>query len=490
MMPSTIDYSSMLPMSIPAMASRRKYFPSNGSTFSRQGNRQIRIEIAHPSALLDAAHSYLELRVSNANAAQSFGPDLGGGNVYFENIRVEQGGKLLSYTQQSNRLHAAVLAPLNTSSEGLASEGCTESQRSYNTAGAASVAPFAVAGTSEKYDLGVHNAAAFHANGATHRVSLPITCGLFSQDKLIPLPLVNPNAPITLVLDMGAPLDAGVWTAAPGAADIVIAEAAYIAHMIEVGPDVIQQFRQVQQDLGGQIALSGQDFEYFSQVVPAGTSGQFAVNCPARKRSIKSLFWCAQSNSLVNTAGPLNSLSLIYNLSFAGSMSIESFQYQVGPILYPAGTPVRCWRNTRAAAGAVVGHEFNRSEALMEVSKAVGKMSTTNPSGICSGINYGCDTAGLASGDNGTAPGGGGATLAPESDEKYCVCPFGISTDSFKRDIAESGIDTQTLASETNLLLNWAAGDDSGLEDKIVHMWTLFDQHYYFNMDGSVTYSN
>ena len=488
-MPSTINYAEMLPMSIPAMASRRKFFPVNGSTFSRQGNRQIRIEIGHPSALLDASHSYVEARISNAGA-QTFGPDLGGGNIFFENVRVEQGGKLLSYTQQSHRLHAAILAPVQTTSEGLATEGCTEAQRSYNTAGAASVLPQAAAATSEKYDLGVHNSDAFFANATTHRFSFPITSGLFSQDKLIPLPLVDPNAPITLVLDLAEPQDAGVWNAAPNVADIVVSEIAYIAHMIEVGPDVIQQFKQVQADMGGQLALSGQDFEYFSAVVPAGTGNQVALNCPARKRSIKSMFWCAQSNSLVNTAGPLGSLALLYNLSFAGSMSIESFQYQVGPVLYPAGNPVRCWNNTRAAAGAVVGHEFNRSEAVMELAKAVGTMSKTNPTGVLSTINYGTDVAGLASGDNGTAPGGGGATLAPASDEKYCVCPFGLSTDSFKRDIAESGIDTQTLAQDTNLLLNWAAGDDSGLEDKIVHMWTLFDQHYYFNADGSVSYSN
>ena len=56
--------------------------------------------------------------------------------------------------------------------------------------------------------------------------------------------------------------------------------------------------------------------------------------------------------------------------------------------------------------------------------------------------------------------------------------------------IAESEVDTSTLAKDTNLLLNWGAGNDSGLEDKIVHMWALFDQHYYFNMDGSVSYSN
>jgi len=482
-MPSTIDYSRMLPLSIPAMASRRKFFPSNGSTFSRQGNRQIRIEIGHPSALLDASHSYLEIRLSNTGA-QTFGMDLGGANCLFENIRLEQGGKLLSYTQASNRLHSAILSPVMTNSEGAATEGITESQRSYNGLIAASIVPRAAGQSGEQYDMAVHNSDAFHANGTTLRLTMPITCGLFSQDKLIPLPLVDPNAPLTLILDLGEPADAGVWNGAPGAADLVVSECAYIAHMIEVGPDVIQQFKMVQADMGGQIAISGQDFEYFSQAVPAGTSGQLALACPARKRSIKSFLWCAQSNDLANTAGPLASLALLYNLSFAGSMNIESFQFQVGPILYPAGEPVKCWGFTHG--GGAVGHEFERSQAAMELAKAVGTMSKTNPTGILSAISYGCNTVGLSSGENGR----GGATLAPASNDKYCVCPFGISTDGFSRDIIESGIDTQTLAQDTNLLLNWAGGDDSGAEDQIVHIWALFDKHYYFNSDGSVTYSD
>lgn len=483
-MPSTIDYSSMLPLSIPAMASRRKYFPSNGSTFSRQGNRQIRIEIGHPSALLDPSHSYLEVRLSNSGA-QTFGIDLGGANCLFENVRVEQGGKLLSYTQASDRLHSSILAPVQTSSEGLASESCTETGRAYNGVAAQSIALAVPGGDGEQYDVSVHNSNGFFAAGATHRLTMPITSGLFSQDKLIPLPLVNQNAPITLVLDLGTPADAGCWNGAPGAADLVVAEVSYIAHMIEVGPDVIEQFRMVQRDMGGQLAISGQDYEYFTQAVPAATAGQAALSCPARKRSIKSLFWCAQSNSVANAA--IADLSAGYNLSYAGNMNVESWQYQVGPILYPAGTPVRCWGNT-VGAGAV-GAEFNRAECALELAKAIGTMSKTNPIGTLNTITYGTSNAparNLSDGDNGV----GGVDMIPITNTKYCVCPFGLSVDSFSRDVVESGVDTQTLAQETRLLLNWGAGANSGAEDKIVHMWALFDQHYYFNMDGSVSYSN
>tara|TARA_R110001632_G_scaffold6178_4_gene25084 strand:+ start:423 stop:1877 length:1455 start_codon:yes stop_codon:yes gene_type:complete len=478
-MPSTIDYSTMLPLSIPAMASRRKFFPSNGSTFSRQGNRQIRIEVGHPSALLDASHSYLEFRVQNANAAATFGVDLGGANCFFENIRIEQAGKLLSYTQASNRLHSAILAPVQMSSEGIATAGITELSKGYNGAGASSVLPAAVGNTADAYDVARHNNQNFNAAGRSHRLTMPITSGLFSQDKLIPLPLVDSNAPITIVLDLTLPQDVGCWSAAPGPADIVILECAYIAHMIEVGPDVIDQFRMVQQQMGGQLALSGQDYEYFSQGLAAATPGQVALSCPARKRSIKSIFWCSQSNDFANTAGPIVQAQA-YSTSFSGSANIESYQFRVGPIQYPP-TPVQCWGDTTA-----VGAEFTRGEALMELAKAVGTMSKTNPTGVLSAITYGADEIGLASGENGI----GGATHVPTSSSKLGICPFGISMDSFMRDVAESGVDSQTLAQETVLQLNWAPGINSGAEAQIVHMWVLYDQHYYFNSDGSVSYSN
>ena len=481
-MPSTIDYSTMLPLSIPAMASRRKYFPSNGSTFARQGNRQIRIEVAHGSALLDPTHSYLEFRVLNANAAATYGVDIGGSNCFFENVRIEQGGKLLSYTQASNRLHSAILAPVQMSSEGVATGGITDSTKSYNDGGASSIAPAGIGGTADAYDVGQHNNQAFHGAGRVFRFTMPITSGLFSQDKLIPLPLVDPNAPITIILDMGLPADIGAWTAAPAANDIQILECAYIAHMIEVGPDVIDQFRMVQSEMGGQLAISGQDYEYFSQGLPANQAGNIALNCPARKRSIKSIFWCSQSNVFANTLGPIVQAQA-YNLSFCGSANIQDYQFRVGPILYPP-QPVTCWGNT-----LTVGAEFTRGEALMELAKSVGTMSKTNPTGILSTTTYATDQVGLASGENGIA-GAPNVTHCPTSGNKYSLCPFGISTDSFMRDIVESGVDSQTLAQDTVLMLNWAPGVGSGAEAQTVHMWVLFDQHYYFNQDGSVTYSN
>lgn len=490
-MPSTIDYSRMLPLSVPAMASRRKFFPSNGSTFRRTGNNQIRIEIGHPSALLDPTHSYLQLKLQNTGA-QTFGLDMGGTNCLFESIRVEQAGKLLSYTQASNRLHSAVLSPLMVNNGGAATESITEARRAYNGVGVASVQPRAAGVGSDQYDTACHNTNAFHGVGVIHTLTMSITSGLFSQDKLLPLPLVDQKNPLTLVLDLARDSDVGAWNAAPNDGDLVISECAYIAHLVDVGPDVIQQFKMVQADMGGQIAISGQDFEYFSGVVPANTGGSTMIACPARKRSIKSFLWCAQTDSLVNTIGPLANNSTLFNLSYAGNLNIASWQFQVGPILYPAGEPVACWG--QADTATAVGNEFNRGQCAMELAKAAGTMSKTNPTGLLSAISYGCDTVGLTSGLNGKVVGGFPATVAPASGDKYCVCPFGISTESFKRDVAESGVNTVSLATDTNLLLNWGTSggvvDTAPAADFIIHIWCLFDRHYYFNADQSVSYSD
>jgi len=45
------------------------------------------------------------------------------------------------------------------------------------------------------------------------------------------------------------------------------------------------------------------------------------------------------------------------------------------------------------------------------------------------------------------------------------------------------------MALETTLVLNINAVT-SGIEAKNVHMFLLYDQHYLFNMDGSVSFSN
>jgi hypothetical protein len=55
-----IDYSDVLPQSVPAIQRRRKFYPANGSNFSNLSNKQIRIELSSANALLDPTNSYIE----------------------------------------------------------------------------------------------------------------------------------------------------------------------------------------------------------------------------------------------------------------------------------------------------------------------------------------------------------------------------------------------------------------------------------------------
>ena len=64
-LPSTINFQDVLPLSVPAIARRRRFYPQNGTTFNAGGTNEIRIEIASPNSLLDAGHSYLEFEVDH-----------------------------------------------------------------------------------------------------------------------------------------------------------------------------------------------------------------------------------------------------------------------------------------------------------------------------------------------------------------------------------------------------------------------------------------
>jgi len=486
-MPSSIDYSRVLPLSIPAIARRKKFYPANGTAFNFLGSNEIRIQVGSANALLDPTHSYIECEVVNANAAQTFGFDMGGLSTMFSDVIIEQGGRVLSHCHEYNRLHSSVLAPAQTSKDGKATESLTGAGRAYNGVGVLSVAPRGVGGTGESYSNQAHNTDAFLPAGGGLRMTLGLTTGLFSQDKLIPLPLINPNEPITIVLRVASSDMPGCWNGAPAVGDLQVINVSYNAHLIEVGRDVIDQFRGVQEDMGGQLVISGQDWEYGAGNVPAASAGELPIRMPTRKRSIKSMFWTCTDNSYAGGAG-INE-ALCFNLSYAGNCNVDSWQLKVGSVTYPP-TPIAGWGDV-AIAGATPA-VMQRGESAMELAKAFGTLGYTNPTGYLSTITYGTDAAGaLANGDN---TDGAGADLVAASGGVINVCPFGIDLEAVQRTAIESGIDTETLSQETNLILNINAVGASpaalAAHDKVLNMWMLYDQHYYFNRDGSITFSN
>jgi hypothetical protein len=136
---------------------------------------------------------------------------------------------------------------------------------------------------------------------------------------------------------------------------------------------------------------------------------------------------------------------------------------------------------------------LERGECALELAKSLGTLGFTNPTGRLSSITYGVNNqtaagiaAGpLADGDNGDALGN---IVSTQDASVASVCPFGLDLDAFQRTAIEAGIDSETLALETNLVIN-CGGAGSGIEDKNVHSYLIFDRHYYWNADGTITTS-
>ena len=500
-MPSSIDYTDVLPQAVPAVSRRRRFFPSNTSTFSEATTNTIRIDIESPNALLDAQHSYLDFEVFNlAGGAESFGADVGGAAIFFSSARLEQGGRVICDIQEFQRLHAGIIYPTQMSQDGKASESICGQNRAYNVGGAAittqvgiaAVGPPKVEGAA--FTVNNHNLNTNMAAGTRRRLTMPIPFGLFTQDKLIPLPLLKQGNPLTLVFTMGRAVDCGIWSALPGPGSLIISKVSYVASLVEVGRDVIEQFKMIRDDMGGQLAISGQDWEHNQGVLPAASTGDQPIRVPARKRSIKSLFWLANSGDMALAAGG-SAIEDIYNMSFAGNANCSQYQLKVGGMTYPP-QPVQCWGDVASAAPSLANSK--RAECAMELAKAWGSLSYTSPLGSLNTLTYGTtggDAAALAAGltgimatgDNG---GAGPSTIAPEGGSVVSSCPFGLDLEAFQHTAIESGIDSQTLAQEVNLIITIDPAVNSGPEPKNVHIWTLYDQHYYFNADGMITFSN
>ena len=479
-LPSTINFQDVLPLSVPAVARRKRFFPQNGTTFNSAGTNEIRIEIGSPNSMLDVTHSYLEFEVVNNNAAATPGFDLGGGSVLFDTLRVEQGGRVLSELQAYNRLHASVLDPVQVSYQGKMTESVTQGQRGGNGGAgvAGGFAPAAAGLNGDTYTNNKHNIDTQIPAGGFYRFTIPLTSGLFTQDKLIPLPLVKQDAPITISLIMTAAANVGVWSAAPAVTDISIRKISYTAQLIEVGRDVIEQIRQTQNMMGGQLVISGQDWEHQQGQLPLGSTGEQVIRMPSRKRSINSLFWTAQSDDYANGAGG-QAADNIYNMSYCGIPNIDSFQVKVGSVVYPP-TAINGPGAMAAAATAT------RGEVVMELAKAFGTLGFVNPTGRINTFTWGTDAADIGDGDNGDGVGG---DLAPTSDNHVCFAPCGIDLSSFQHEAIEAGVDTKTMSQETNLILNINAVGSGG-ENKNIHMWIVYDQFYLFNADGMITFNN
>ena len=68
-LPRSIDYGATLPVGVPAIQRRRRFYPTTGAVFGPGQIEEIRIDLESSNQLLDPANSYLDFEVINNDIA-------------------------------------------------------------------------------------------------------------------------------------------------------------------------------------------------------------------------------------------------------------------------------------------------------------------------------------------------------------------------------------------------------------------------------------
>ena len=480
-LPSNVDYTKILPLAVESRSRRRSFFPTNGQTFTSDGNNIIRIDIS-ASAFLDTKHSYLRFRFRN-QTAQTVGFDFGGGHNFIRRLRIEQAGNVLTDVNHYNRLMAGVILPCQGGIDSVAHRSISEGQRFANArAAGTSTAPTLAADMSGAVVNTPTNSnalvAALAGNGQ-YTFSIPLMNGLIgtTQDKMVPLQMLG-SSPLTIEIELADGLDIGAYGGAVAAPTYQIEDIRYIAQLVEVGPEVDAQLRMVQEVSGGKLVLNGVDYTHFSGNIPAGATGNQTINVPARRKSLKSLFFVGASQQYAAGAGAGNH-SQSYNLSYGGTMTLVDYQIKIGSVVYPP-TPVDCQFN-----GANLISAFSRGEAFSELSKCFGSVSSAHGTGSLSTLNYALNQGNVATiPQDGVAGAGAGAPVV-----SYQFAPFAMDLESFQRTALEAGVNTADRSLPISLILNIGGGAAAANEQFNIDAYVAFDSLYFIDAIGNIRVS-
>ena len=547
-LPKNINYMDNLPRAIPSEPKRRNFFPANGNNYTLNGGQTAIIEIADVRGFLDTTDSFLRFQLNNNSAgvgiATDFSPDFGGGHCFIRNLRVQQAGNTIMNIQRYNRLYNAIIAPVQgkygfkqtkSLTGGIGMGGSTNAANVNAPATAAEFTGAVVTG-SRCNSVGAAGVPALVGTDDTCEFVVPLFGGLFSQNKLIPLPMLN--SPIQIILDLETIVNCGAFTVAPRPQDFTITNMRYCAQMVEIPRDVMGYLKSVQEQHGGSLILPATSYEHSAGVISdlagnganSGLVGEVSLDIPTRKSSISSVQFVmmASPDTIgVYAADGMSGLGAIgthtvMNLSSAGDPCLVNYQLRAGAHVIPNVAIVAPGGRSAVNAGAagangtapIAGRpnkEDNRGESMLELQKAYGQLNTLQGSGSCNvltwdndaldiGTEFVCAQGQLGAGnDLCTARGDN----APSVESLWRFCPFAIDCEAFQRQALHSGLDTKSLSLQMQLVLNidntrstrGAGGANAPTNvgttnDVNVDIYTMYDVMYYINSDGSITYSD
>ena len=510
-LPKSVDYLDTLPKGVPSERKRRKFYPANGTQYQLGGS--IIIEVSDPRHFLDPTNSYLNFTMENTSG-QTLGLDYGGGSVFIRNLRLQQAGNTIMNIENYNRLVCAVIQPAVNPVRMSAQKSITDNTSFASTVAGVPLAVNTLVGSniaSCAYQLDTNI-----ADGTRQTFSVPLIGGLFSQSKLIPLPLLR--EPIQIVIDLETNGERiGCYGAAPVAATFfTLSNVTYTAELIDVPRDVLGYLRTVQEQNGGSLLVQAQSYAHTTGLLPALSTGEQIVNIPIRRKSIKSILFVGQGDVTQTTTAFSDAALMVacgefsvYNLSQSANFLMSNYQIKAGSMVFPP-TAVNAPGGRGDAGGELTVATLpvavrQRGEALTEVSKAFGHLGTSMGQGLLSALTYcpvktGDPAPGpLATSNCGGADfilavvGGGDAgsirvrDIVPGAAMEFS--PFALDMEAFQNEAVNSGIDTETLSLDMNMVLTIANSLGGQLEQVNLDFWTWHDVIYYFNSDGTITYS-
>jgi len=480
--PDSIDYTSILPMAVESRVRRRGFVPSNGASFVSDQNNIIEIPVS-ASAFLDTKHSFLRMNFLNTTG-QTFGVDFGGGHGLISRLRILQGGTVLSDCREYGRLMSSIILPCQGDQSSLSTRSIKEGQRYGNSAaggaaagvldpadfvGGAAAANVEVTGACFNTPTNANDSTTAAAAGSSYVFSIPLMNGLLgtTQDKLIPLFLLN-SAPIVIEITLESdPQELGTWGGNP--AGYTVNNVRYMASLVETGPAVEEQIRMVQANSNGRLVLNGVDYSHQPGQIAAGASGRISINIPVRKKSIKSVLFVGASKTFAGGAGAKINR---YNLSYGGHMNMGEYQLSFGSRRIPE-IPIGF------QAGGVGAANF-KAQYFEELAKCFGSTKDAHGLGVMSRVNN-SNSPGVTGGM--AVPSLGGAAM-----NTLQFCPFGIDCEAFQPDgkgggALESGIDTASTSTPLALNLDLEAAQ---AENVTVDIYVVHDSLYFIDMVGNL----
>jgi hypothetical protein len=453
--PSGLDYSPALHSSIPATATRRFFYPTNGTTFSPTGTKMIRLEMATDS-FVDFANSYCMLDFTNLSGGGNAG--LSRGVPFIDRIRVlSASGVVLENIEGYNHLHALFMDVSAGSQWNNAQSMFTGQTIERNLTAAQLPATGEAAGgsTSPEQRLMVNQAVSAHRGNRATQVAddgvltlcfHPLTA-ITNCSKYFPMLLCQG---LTFEFHLA---EGNACLCQDGARDgaYSISNFRYVTQLIDIDRTYTDKIRQYQQANGGILTLNGETFTHYLSHMD-NAMGPHSFPHALRAKSIKSLFTIFQAQD--ERAGQQR-----HNVGHRIDPNVQSWGWRIGSRRYP---PTNVEHDNRNGTRI--------SETAQELFKALGVQPQHNVlhGTVLNAENY------LVT--RGSAPGSYG---------RYGTFALGIDLDVWSgHGGIEAGINTSDRALQSTLEITCHTLPGGAVD---VHTYAMVDAIFYIDSAGQIS---